>query len=168
MSRPDSRPDDQQPYPGLSFGAVLGIAGAVLVLLVGAVVVLASTSDADRHRAGMVEIPADDTPPLELASVAEATAVHYLAARADPATYQEVPCFCGCDEFLGHRHLYDCFVRADGQGWDTHAASCGICIAESITVQELLGEGRDIPTVRDTVIDQYGATTPTTAPTTRS
>lgn len=164
MTRPGPRPEEQEPSPGLSLGAVLGIAGAVLVLLIGAVAVLASTSDADRQRFAASEVTADDTPPLELASVAEATAVHYLAAEADPVTYQEVPCFCGCEEFLGHRHLYDCFVRADDQGWDAHAAGCGICIAESITVQELLVEGHDDPTIRGAVIAQYGAITPTTTP----
>lgn len=164
MTPPASRPGEQQPPAAPSTGAVVAIVAAALVLLVGAVAVLISSTDRDRP-ATAAEAGPSDALPLDLATVADATAVHYLAAEDDSATYREVPCFCGCEEFLGHRHLYDCFVRTDGRGWDAHAAGCGICIAESITVQELRDAGHDVSTIRDAVIDQYGATTPTTAPT---
>jgi hypothetical protein len=164
MTRPASRLDDRRSTSGPAGGAVLAVAAAVLMVFVGAVVVLASGPDPDRHRPATGGIATDDTPALDLTSIADSIAVHYFAAEADPVTYRDVPCFCGCEEFLGHRHLYDCYVRADDRGWDAHAAGCGICIAESVTVQELLDEGHDIPTIRDAVIAQYGATTPTSSP----
>jgi hypothetical protein len=101
--------------------------------------------------------------PLDLASVPPAIAEHYHFAAAHEDELRHVPCFCGCEEFLGHRDLYDCFVHADGAGWDTHAAGCGVCIAEAITARHLLEAGRSPTEVRDAVIEQFG-TTPITAP----
>jgi hypothetical protein len=142
-------------------GPLVAAIATALVLFLGATIVLISGLDSDRP--GAASGGGDDAPPLDIATVADATAAHYLAAESEPATYRDVPCFCGCEEFLGHRHLYDCFVRADGRGWDAHAAGCGICIAESVTVQELRDAGHDVPSIRDVIIAQYGATTPTTA-----
>jgi hypothetical protein len=102
--------------------------------------------------------------PLDLASIPHQIAGHYHAARDLADTYGQVPCFCGCEEFLGHRKLYDCFVRADGPGWEAHAAGCGVCIAESTTVRDLTGAGSDPTAIATAVIDRYGTTTPTTAP----
>jgi hypothetical protein len=165
MTRSSSLPDGRQPPRGPAAGVALAIVATALAALVGAVAVVMSSTDQER-RATAAQAGPIDTAPLDLATVADPIAVHYRAAEADPVTYREVPCYCGCEEFLGHRHLYDCFVRADGRGWDTHAAGCGICIAESITVQALLDDGLDAPAIRDAVITQYGATTtPTTAPT---
>ncbi len=98
-------------------------------------------------------------PPLELASVSGEVAGHYHAA----ADLADVPCYCGCEEFLDHRDLYDCFVRADGTGWEAHAAGCGVCIAESSLVRELTAAGAAPADVRAAIVDRLG-TTPTTAP----
>ena len=169
MTSPPSSPPPADHRRGQSpIGAVLALGVLVLVVLVGAVAVLSSSSESDGRRGTTAGIVSDDIAPLDLATVADSTALHYLAAEDHPATYQQVPCFCGCEEFLGHRHLLDCFVRADGQGWDAHAAGCGICIAESATVQALLDEDHDTLAIRDAVIAQYGAVPPTTVPTTLS
>lgn len=101
--------------------------------------------------------------PLELASVSTDTAGHYQAAADLADAYRQVPCYCGCEEFLGHRDLYDCFVRADGQGWEAHAARCGVCIAESTLVRELDAAGTPTGAIPAAVVDRFG-TTPTTAP----
>lgn len=104
-----------------------------------------------------------DAAPLELASVSTDIAGHYQAAADLADVYREVPCYCGCEEFLGHRDLYDCFVRADGQGWEAHAARCGVCIAESTLVRELVDAGTPAGDIPVAVMDRFG-TTPTTAP----
>ncbi|MFP5579754.1 MAG: PCYCGC motif-containing (lipo)protein [Acidimicrobiia bacterium] len=101
--------------------------------------------------------------PLELASVSTDIAGHYQAATELADVYREVPCYCGCEEFLDHRDLYDCFVRADGQGWEAHAAGCGVCIAESTLVRDLTDAGTPAGDIPAAVIDRFG-TTPTTAP----
>lgn len=101
--------------------------------------------------------------PLDLADVSDAVATHYDAARQLADVYEEVRCYCGCEDFLAHRDLLDCFVRADGAGWDAHASRCGVCIAESTAVRELVDSGSDIDVIVRSVDDRFGAT-PVTAP----
>lgn len=101
--------------------------------------------------------------PRELAAVSPVVAEHYHSATDLEDVYRQVPCYCGCEEFLGHRHLYDCFVRADGQGWDAHAARCGVCIAESTMVRDLTAANTPTEDIPAAVIDRFG-TTPITAP----
>ncbi|HET9443471.1 MAG TPA: PCYCGC motif-containing (lipo)protein [Acidimicrobiales bacterium] len=102
--------------------------------------------------------------PLRLASVSPAVAAHYRYAGDHGDAYRLIPCYCGCEEFLDHRDLYDCFVRPDGRGWEAHAAGCGVCIGESATARRLLDEGHDPTSVRDAVIAQFGTTPATTPP----
>lgn len=103
--------------------------------------------------------------PLDLADVSDDIAAHYAAARQLADVYEEVPCYCGCEEFLAHRDLLDCFVRADGAGWDAHAARCGVCIAESTAVRELADSGHGTDAIVRFVIDRFGTTTVTAPPT---
>jgi hypothetical protein len=100
---------------------------------------------------------------VTLEELAPAIAEHYRQADAHRSEYSEIPCFCGCEEFLAHRHLYDCFVRADGDGYDAHASGCGVCIGESATAHELLTAGTEPDAVAAAVIAQFGST-PTTVP----
>ncbi|HSP02721.1 MAG TPA: PCYCGC motif-containing (lipo)protein [Acidimicrobiales bacterium] len=133
----------------------------VLYLLAPVVVALAVIAGTVAGFAS--EDAAHGAAPLELAAVPSEVAGHYHAARDLAEVYQEVPCYCGCEEFLAHRDLYDCFVRADGQGWEAHAAGCGVCIAESALVRDLTETGTPVDDIPAAVIDRFG-TTPTTAP----
>ena len=101
---------------------------------------------------------------LDLATVEPAVAEHYHAAEAHRSLYADIPCYCGCEEFLGHRHLADCFLRP-GAGYEPHAAGCGVCLAESSLVRDLLADGTDPEAIPGAVIARFG-TTPPTAPTT--
>jgi hypothetical protein len=109
-----------------------------------------------------------DTPaaaaPLDLADVSAPIAGHYHAAEDLADRYRQVPCYCGCEEFLGHRDLYDCFVRADGAGWESHAAGCGVCIAESTVVRDLASSDTPTAEIVDAVVDRFGTTPITTPP----
>ena len=105
-------------------------------------------------------------PPLELASVPAGIADHYRHAAAHEDVYRQIPCYCGCEEFLDHRNLADCFVRANGGGWEAHAAGCGVCIGEAATAHRLLDQGSSPAEVRAAVIAQFGSTPPTTPPST--
>ena len=128
-------------------------------LLVGGALAMAAVRD--REPAGGHAATAG---PLDLDTVDHAVAEHYRFAEAHPDVYEEVPCFCGCEDFLDHRHLGDCFVLADGSGYEPHAAGCGVCIAESAMVRDLLEDGADPATIPAAVIARFG-TTPPTAPT---
>jgi len=102
--------------------------------------------------------------PLDPASVSPNVAAHYRYVTAHGEAYSEIPCFCGCMEFLGHRSLQDCFVRADGTGWEAHASGCGVCVAESVTARRLLNRGEDPAAVRDAVIAEFGSISGTVSP----
>lgn len=82
----------------------------------------------------------------------------YLAAEADPEAFAAVPCHCGCEAMLGHRHLGDCFVRPDG-GWERHAVGCGICQAEARDVVAAREAGTPIDQIRRDIDIDYGAIT---------
>ena len=99
---------------------------------------------------------------IDLADVPAETAVFYRYAASHREIFEDIPCFCGCMEFVDHRHLYDCFVRPDGQ-WEAHASGCGVCLGEAATIRRLLEEGRDPAAIRDAVIAEFG-TSPITAP----
>ncbi|MDX1619449.1 MAG: PCYCGC motif-containing (lipo)protein [Nitriliruptorales bacterium] len=71
----------------------------------------------------------------------------YRAAADDPEAFTEISCYCGCEAFLDHRHLYDCFVRPSGS-WERHATGCAVCLAEAEQVLE--GRAGDVP------IDEIG------------
>lgn len=81
---------------------------------------------------------------------------HYQAAQDHQDIFEAVPCFCGCEEMLGHRHLGDCFVRSDGQGLEAHALGCGVCLGEAQQVMDLLAAGiADADQIRDAVVSEW-------------
>src|SRR3546814_17855493 len=88
-------------------------------------------------------------PPLELASVTDDIAGHYRYAERHQTDFAAIPCFCGCEEFLSHENLYDCFIRTDGAGFDSHAAGCGVCIGEAVVASQLLDAGTPATDVPD-------------------
>ena len=137
--------------------APLVVVGAVIALVVS----LAGDDAEDLQRHAAVGLAAA---PLDLDSVTPEIATHYTFAEAHHDEYVQIPCYCGCEEFLDHRNLYDCFVRADGNGWDAHAAGCGVCIGESSTARRLVRAGEDPAAVRDAVVEQFGSTPATTPP----
>lgn len=81
--------------------------------------------------------------------------VLYQAAAADPEAFSEVRCYCGCESFLGHADLLECFVRADG-GWEAHATGCAVCLGEAEEVAELREEGVPIDEIVRRIDDRYG------------
>ena len=93
---------------------------------------------------------------VDPADVPETVAVLYRAAHEHADIYAEVPCFCGCEAMLGHRHLLDCFARPEG-GWEAHALGCGVCLGEAQQVEDLLAAGiDDVGSIRRSVIAEWG------------
>lgn len=99
---------------------------------------------------------------VELASLPAEHQTMYRAAADDPEAFEAVACYCGCEAFLEHRHLLDCFVRPDG-GWERHATGCAVCLAEARDVVERRTDGTSIDEITRHIDDTYGAiTAPTT------
>lgn len=99
---------------------------------------------------------------VELASLSSDHQALYLAAADDPEAFEAVACYCGCESFLDHRHLLDCFVRPDG-GWERHATGCAVCLAEARQVLELRDDEVPIEEIARRIDDRFGAITDPTA-----
>lgn len=99
---------------------------------------------------------------VDLASLPAEHQRMYRAAADDPEGFEAVACYCGCEEFLDHRHLLDCFVRPSG-GWERHATGCGVCLAEARDVVELRSARTPTEDIARHIDERYGAiTVPTT------
>jgi hypothetical protein len=88
--------------------------------------------------------------------------VVYEAAAADEEAMTQVRCYCGCEGFLDHRHLLDCFVRPDG-GWERHATGCTVCLAEAEEVLDLRARGVGLDEIVERIDRRYGGITSPTA-----
>jgi hypothetical protein len=100
-------------------------------------------------RIALADLPADQQP-------------IYQAAAADPDAFSQVACYCGCESFLDHRNLSDCFVRPDG-GWERHATGCAVCLAEARDVIAGRETGDDIADISERIDQRFGAITAPTA-----
>lgn len=153
-----SGPNAQRRTPAWTASVAVAVA-AVIVAVVAAAVLAVAGDRAAPHAAPSTGL---DAAPLHLDTVTEQVAAHYTAANDQSDLYAEIPCYCGCEEFLAHRHLLDCFVRSDGAGWDAHASTCGVCIAESDAAQRHLADGASTPAIRQAIVDRFDVTPPTT------
>lgn len=98
---------------------------------------------------------------VELASLSSEHQVLYEAAVADPEAFTQVRCYCGCEDFLAHRHLLDCFERPEG-GWERHATGCAVCLAEAEEVVEQRAAGTPLDEIIRRIDNRYGQITATT------
>ncbi len=137
----------------MAAGAVIGVAVSIGATGNGPVAVVTSTTNT----------PATKTAaPLDLSTVPPDIAEHYEYAAAHLVEFRQIPCWCGCMQYLGHRYLADCFIRADGKGWEAHAVKCAICIAEATMAERMLSEGRSAHDVAEAVTLQFGQSSITT------
>jgi hypothetical protein len=130
----------------------VGIALAVLALVgLGTLGLLraAGASDTNHPTAAASVVLAD------LSTVTPAIAADYEYAAEHLAEFAEIPCYCGCDASLGHRHLADCYVTTIG-AWDAHASGCAICGYETAAAREQLAANVPIGAVSKLIIDQFG------------
>lgn len=135
-----------------SWATSIGLELAVLALIALSIVGLvrgASGSDGDQT---MAESPVVT---VELSTATPAIAADYRYAADHLADFAQIPCYCGCDNSLGHRNLADCYVTESG-AWDAHASGCAVCGNETSTAREQLAAGTRIADVRASIIAQYG------------
>jgi hypothetical protein len=125
--------------------AVLAAVGLGTVGLIRA----ANGPDADHAAAATPVVMAD------LSSVTAAIAADYHYAADHLAEFAQIPCYCGCDQTVGHRNLADCYVTSTG-AWDAHASGCAVCGYETATAREQLAAGVPIADVSTSIIDQFG------------
>lgn len=154
--QPSGRLDDTV-RTGLCVGAAALLLMAAVIIGIGIRAALTNPGPGveANSRPGMMAVSpggvlaADDVP--------DGLHAHYRAAADHYEIFQRVPCFCGCQEMLGHRHLGDCFIRPDGQGLEAHAVGCGVCLGEAEQVEELMAAGTsDVEAIRTAVVAEWG------------
>jgi hypothetical protein len=134
-----------------------------IVALAAAGWLLATSVDASRADPGSVDeartmLSVAPGGTIALASLPADHQELYRAAAADPEAFEAVACYCGCESFLDHRHLGDCFVRADG-GWERHATGCAVCLAEARELIDLRATDTPIDEISARIDARYGAIT---------
>lgn len=72
----------------------------------------------------------------------------YEVAGQIPLTLSQLPCYCHCDETVGHESLYSCFE-------DEHASSCAVCVDEALLAYKLENSGKTPAQIREQIIAQY-------------
>ena len=137
--------------------AVSVTALAVAVWLVGAPPTQDEASDHEAPQ--MLQVAPGGE--VELASLPAEHQVLYEAAVADREAFTQVRCYCGCEDFLAHRHLLDCFERPEG-GWERHATGCAVCLAEAEEVVEQRAAGTPLGEIVRRIDNRYGQVTATT------
>ncbi len=95
--------------------------------------------------------PASLAPTLTPAKFIGKTRDAYEVARKIPATLAQLPCYCHCDETVGHKSLHSCFA-------DEHAASCAVCVDEALLAYKLEKSGKTPSQIREQIIAQYAET----------
>jgi hypothetical protein len=75
----------------------------------------------------------------------------YRVAREIPETIAQLPCYCHCDQSIGHKSLYSCFQ-------DEHASQCAVCVSEALLAYDLQTKSGMTPAqIRERIIAQYSA-----------
>lgn len=110
-----------------------------------------------------------DVAPEFLKNKPEDMQVIYLAAAKNRELLEQMPCYCGCGESVGHTSNYDCFIaenKKDGKiVWDDHGTRCGVCLEIAAQSVYELNNGKSVKEIR-TMIDEtykegYAKPTPT-------
>jgi hypothetical protein len=72
----------------------------------------------------------------------------YRVVKEIPETIAQLPCYCHCDQSIGHKSLHSCFQ-------DTHASQCTVCVGEALMAYNLQKSGLNPAQIRDRIIAQY-------------
>ncbi len=74
----------------------------------------------------------------------------YAAVREIPETIAQLPCYCRCDQAMGHKSLYSCYV-------DNHAEQCGVCLNSALKARKLKKEKKmTAAQIRQELAAEYG------------
>lgn len=92
---------------------------------------------------------------VDLATLPAPVVAHYRFIEANSKLAEQLPCYCGCGQFLNHRSLRDCFLRDEGE-YDAHAAGCGICLLEAEDAEQLHAGGETPAAIRAAIDERFG------------
>jgi hypothetical protein len=67
-----------------------------------------------------------------------------MAGKVKRVLYQQ-PCYCHCDQHVGHQSLLDCFV-------DNHGSMCAVCKSEAVYSYVQTRKGDKAEAIRKAII----------------
>lgn len=120
---------------------------------------------------GMEETSSKNELPTFLSDKQDQVKNLYLAVADNKKLLEQMPCYCGCGESVGHSNNYDCFVNENKKTgavvWDQHGVNCDVCMeiaAQSISDYQ---NGKSIHDIRKYIDQKYeeGYAKPTPTPT---
>lgn len=131
---------------------LLAISGVIVLVALAGSVLLRDT----RPRGGQAPVVrpsgrSDASHVLDPARFRDQRQQHaYAAAQQIPAVLNQLYCWCGCKENLGHRALLECFESE-------HGANCDICTGEALTASWMVSRGTtDIRAIQEQIDLSFG------------
>jgi len=93
----------------------------------------------------------------------------YTIAAKNKELLEQIPCYCGCGESVGHKDNYDCFVHQNnGKAitWDDHGTKCGVCMEIAVEAVRAQKAGQSVKEIRKAIDEKYkeGYAEPTPTP----
>ena len=89
------------------------------------------------------------------------TEAAYRYAIEHPEIVAWMPCYCGCDA-MEHRSNLDCYLKANGAGFEEHASYCRICVDITLKAKALVAQGTSLREIRTIVDATWGGIAPGT------
>lgn len=91
----------------------------------------------------------------------------YQFVTDNPTILAQIPCYCGCEKMLGHKHNLACYItsfKVDGSvaEYTDHAAYCAVCLDITRIAREMSSEGKTVQAIHNAIDVQYGYTGPHT------
>ncbi|MFD2923359.1 PCYCGC motif-containing (lipo)protein [Halobacillus naozhouensis] len=117
-----------------------------------------------------VKTPSYEVMPKFLKNKPENMQLIYTSASQHKELLEQIPCYCGCGESVGHKNNYDCFIHDNKENgaivWDDHGTKCGVCL--EIAAQAMIDyqNGKSVQEIRENIDAQYkqGYAEPTPTP----
>lgn len=83
----------------------------------------------------------------------------YQAVALNGELLEQMPCYCGCGESVGHKNNYDCFIHEDKEDgavvWDDHGTKCNVCLEIAVKSINDLNDGKSPKEIRKEVDETY-------------
>jgi hypothetical protein len=115
------------------------VAGAAVVAIVA--IVVGTRGGGGGHPEPRPGITGEKVLPASTFGEDERLVRAYTAARAMPAVFDGLYCYCHCKEEMKHVSLLTCYESE-------HAASCDICLTEATMAAQMHGQGATLEEIR--------------------
>ncbi|UOQ91636.1 PCYCGC domain-containing protein [Halobacillus shinanisalinarum] len=122
------------------------------------------------HGDKRVETPSYEVMPDFLQNKSEDMQLIYTSASQHKDLLEQIPCYCGCGDSVGHKNNYDCFIHENKESgaivWDDHGTKCGVCLKIAAEAMVEYQNGKSVKEIREQIDESYkeGYAEPTPTP----